>query len=173
DLRAGYRPSKNDAAKPARPPLTKQQVSSMTKEQRKAFMDEYKKNMTVVKSMATRASEQQSPARPGTFLRTFGQSDRELIQNASDEASVPQALTMLNGPICESISGPSSKLAQMLEKATSPMQKLDTLYQAILSRRPTPNETAILNRVIADRGDKAVEDVTHALISGSQFLFVQ
>lgn len=173
ELRAGYRPNKNEAARPPRPPLTKQQVSSMTKEQRKEFMEQYRKNMTVVKSMATRASEQQSPARPGTFLRTFGQSDRELIQNASDEASVPQALTMLNGPICESLSGPSSKLSQMLEKATSPMQKLDTLYQAILSRRPTPNETAILNRVIADRGDKAVEDVTHALISGSQFLFVQ
>ncbi len=173
ELRAGYRPNKNEGAKPARPPLTKQQVSSMTKEQRKDFMEEYRKSMTVVKSMATRASEQQSPARPGTFLRTFGQSDRELIQNASDEASVPQALTMLNGPIADTISGPSSKLAQMLEKATSPMQKLDTLYQAILSRRPTPNETAILNRVIADRGDKAVEDVTHALISGSQFLFVQ
>ncbi len=173
ELRAGYRPNKNDQGKIQRPPLTKQQVSSMTKEQRKEFMENYRKNMATVKGMATRASEQPSPARPGTFLRTFGQSDRELIQNASDEASVPQALTMLNGPICDSISNPNSKLAQILEKATSPMQKLDTLYQAILSRRPTPDETAILNRVIADRGDKAVEDVTHALISGSQFLFVQ
>lgn len=173
ELRAGYRPNKNDQNKQQRPQLTKQQVSSMTKEQRKEFMEAYRKNMSTVKNMASRASEQPSPARPGTFLRTFGQSDRELIQNASDEASVPQALTMLNGPICNSISNPSSKLAQLLEKAGSPMQKIDTLYQAFLSRHPTTNETALLNRVVAERGDKAVDDVTHALISGSQFLFVQ
>ncbi len=173
ELREGYRPNKNEKDKAKRPELTKQQAASMTKEQRKQFMEAYRRDNASVKSLATRASEQQSPARPGTFLRTFGQSDRELIQNASDEASVPQALTMLNGPICDSISNTSSKLAQMLEKAGSPMQKIDTLYEAILSRRPTANEAAVLNRVIAERGDKAVDDVTHALISGSQFLFVQ
>ena len=34
-----------------------------------------------------RASELSSPAPDGHFLRTFGQSDRQLIENANDEAS--------------------------------------------------------------------------------------
>ena len=40
-----------------------------------------------------RASELPNPAPAGHFLRQFGQSDRDLIQNASDEASIPQVHT--------------------------------------------------------------------------------
>jgi hypothetical protein len=124
-------------------------------------------------NLATRASEQPSPARPGSFLRTFGQSDRELIQNASDDASVPQALTLLNGPVSDILSSPASKLNQDLEKAPGTVQKLQTLYLALLGRQPNAAEQGVLNSVIQERGDKAVADVTHALITGSQFLFVQ
>ena len=31
----------------------------------------------------------------------------------------------------------------------------------------------VLNNVIQERGDKAVADVTHAIVTGSQFLFIQ
>jgi hypothetical protein len=146
----------------------------MTKEQRKEFLKNYQKganNKDV--SLATRASEQPSPARPGTFLRTFGQSDREQIQNASDDASVPQALTLLNGPVADILSSPASKLNQDLEKAPSTPQKLETLYLALLGRKPSADEKGVLESVARERGDKAVADVTHALITGSQFLFVQ
>jgi hypothetical protein len=47
----------------------------------------------------SRAAELPSPAPRGHFLREFGQSDREIIENANDEASVPQALTMMNGSL--------------------------------------------------------------------------
>ena len=42
-----------------------------------------------------RASEIPTPAPPGHFLREFGQSDREIIENSNRQASVPQALTCL------------------------------------------------------------------------------
>jgi hypothetical protein len=38
---------------------------------------------------------------------------------------------------------------------------------------PTNNERALLNEVIRNRGDKATDDVAHALLTGSQFLFIQ
>ena len=38
-----------------------------------------------------RAAELDSPAPRGHYLREFGQSDRELIENANNEASVPQS----------------------------------------------------------------------------------
>ena len=173
DLREGYRPEKPEKDK--RPEIDRKALESMTKEQRKEFVKAYQRKNSGKDGMGltSRASEQPSPARPGTFLRTFGQSDRELIQNASDDASVPQALTLLNGPAADVINNPASKLNQAIAKAGSPTQKIATLYQALLSRAPTADEQAILDTVIKERGDKAAADVTHALITGSQFLFVQ
>ena len=173
DLRQGYRPEK--PGKEKQPEIDRKTLESMTKEQRREFLKTYKRNSSGKDAMGltSRASEQPSPARPGTFLRTFGQSDRELIQNASDDASVPQALTLLNGPAADVINNPASKLNQAIAKAGSPADKIATLYHALLSRAPTSQEQAILNGVIKERGDKAVADVTHALITGSQFLFVQ
>jgi hypothetical protein len=172
ELRQGYNAKQPEKTK--RPQIDPKQLASMTKEQRKEFMKNYQKganNKDV--NLATRASEQPSPARPGTFLRTFGQSDRELIQNASDDASVPQALTLLNGPVADILSSPASKLNQDLGKAANTPAKLETLYLALLGRQPNADEAKVLAEVASQRGDKAVEDVTHALITGSQFLFVQ
>jgi len=172
DLRRGY-----NAPKPAqvkRPQIDAKQLASMTKEQRKEFIKNFQKTGSSKDvNLATRASEQPSPARPGTFLRTFGQSDRELIQNASDEASVPQALSLLNGPVADILSSPASKLNKDLAKAQTTPQKLETVYLALLGRAPSSDEKALLADVARERGDKAVADVTHALITGSQFLFVQ
>ncbi|MBK8093919.1 MAG: DUF1549 domain-containing protein [Verrucomicrobiaceae bacterium] len=175
ELRQGYAAKQNkQPAKQMRPQIDPKKLASMTKEQRREFIKNYQKNSgNKDVNLATRASEQPSPARPGTFLRTFGQSDRELIQNASDDASVPQALSLLNGPVAEILGSPASKLNQDLEKAASTSQKLETLYLALLGRQPNADEKAILSQVTSERGEKAVTDVTHALITGSQFLFVQ
>ena len=58
-------------------------------------------------------------------------------------------------------------------KAPTPDQKVTLLYEALLSRPPSHNERATLNNVIAERGTQAIPDITHALITGSQFLFIQ
>ena len=171
DLRRGYRPEKPDVA---RPQIDRMALEKMTKEERREFAKgmqrgKGKDGMT----LATRASEQPSPARPGTFLRTFGQSDREQIQNASAEASVPQALTLLNGPVADVLGSPASKLNLDIAKVDSLAGKIDLLYLSLLSRHPTADESAILSEVIKERGELAVADVTHALVTGSQFLFVQ
>lgn len=166
DLIEGYKPKK---AEVKRPQIDKATLSSMSKEERRAALKQTKTSNIV----AARASELPSPARPGHFLRTFGQSDREVIDNASKDASVPQALTLLNSPLATSLTNPTSLLFQQLEKAPTPDQKVTLLYEALLCRPPTPNERATLNTVLADRGDQAIPDITHALITGSQFLFIQ
>jgi hypothetical protein len=172
DLRQGYK-AKQDA--PKRPQIDPKVLASMTKEQRRDFI----KNASKAGSgkdgltLASRASEQQSPAKAGTFLRTFGQSDRELIENASTDASVPQALALINGPVLDALTSPASKLSQSLQGAATAEGKLETVYEALLSRAPTADEKAVLKQVSIERGEKAVGDVLHALITGAQFLFVQ
>jgi hypothetical protein len=164
DLRRGYQPDKKGAMNA----YDKAALAALSKEERRDAM-----KMGGSLSLNARASELPSPAKPGHFLRTFGQSDRELIQNASDDASVPQALSLLNGPASEVLGNPLSKLSQDLKKATTPQQKMDVLYLSFLSRMPTNNERAVMGQVIQQRGEKAVDDVTHALLTGSQFLFIQ
>jgi hypothetical protein len=172
DLRQGYK-AKQDS--PKRPQIDPKLLASMTMEQRREFI----KNAAKAGggkdglSLASRASEQQSPAKAGTFLRTFGQSDRELIENASTDASVPQALALINGPVLDALTSPVSKLSESLQTASTTEEKIEMLYEALLSRAPTGDEKAIANQVVTERGEKAVADVLHALITGSQFLFVQ
>jgi hypothetical protein len=163
EMRQGYKPNKQDMAQ-----YDKAALAALSKEERKEAM-----KMGSSMSLVARASELPSPAKPGHFLRTFGQSDREQIQNASDEASVPQALTLMNGPASEVLNNPASKVSLDLKKAGTPQAQMDMLYMSFLSRMPTNNERAVLNQVIHDRGEKATDDVAHALLTGTQFLFIQ
>jgi len=172
DLRQGYKAKQETPRKPA---IDAKALANMTKEQRREFLKNAK-NSNGGKdglSLASRASEQQSPAKAGTFLRTFGQSDRELIENASTDASVPQALALINGPVLDALTSPVSKLSQSLQGASTTDEKLETVYTALLSREPTADEKAVLKQVTSERGEKAVGDVLHALVTGAQFLFVQ
>ncbi len=88
-----------------------------------------------------RASEIQTPAPPGHFLREFGQSDREIIENSNRQASVPQALTLLNGVIYGAVFSPASPLSQNLARARSEEEKVKVLFLSLLNREPSTEET--------------------------------
>ncbi|NNE93903.1 MAG: DUF1549 domain-containing protein [Verrucomicrobiales bacterium] len=112
-----------------------------------------------------RASESPFPAPRGHFLREFGQSDREVIENASHDASVPQALELLNGPIVDSLANPNSVLRQALENSESPDEKIETLFLAVFSRRPTERERNTFE-------GEPVENVVWVLLNSQQFRFL-
>ena len=123
----------------------------------------------------SRAAELPSPAPRGHFLREFGQSDRDVIENASDEASVPQALTIMNGPLGSQVVSGWSVLAINLRKATSQEQKLDTLFLSLYSRHPSTKERdALRQRLESYASNKTIwEDLTLAALSTQQFLFIE
>ncbi|MEC7627621.1 MAG: DUF1549 domain-containing protein [Verrucomicrobiota bacterium] len=89
-----------------------------------------------------RASEIPTPAPPGHFLREFGQSDREIIENSNRQASVPQALTLLNGVIYGAVFSPQSPLSQNLSRADSDEYKIRVLFLSLLNREPSDLEMA-------------------------------
>jgi len=163
-LKLGYNRQRNQQ----KPMVGKGALASLSKEERKEAI-----RVSTNLNLTERASELPSPAKPGHFLRTFGQSDREMIENASDDATVPQALTMLNGPISEVVNNPASRLSVDLAAAKTMPEKMNILYLSLLSRLPTSEERAVLDQVAAERGNKALDDVTHALLAGTQFLYIQ
>ena len=130
------------------------------------FFNETARNMA-------RAVELESPARRGHFLRDFGQSDRDTIENASSNASVPQALYLLNSPLSIAISNPNSVLGAQLEQSSDPTQKIETIYRAMLTRKPTEHEVARILTNYETYGEETIEDLVWALLNSRQFLFIQ
>ena len=90
-----------------------------------------------------RASEQNSPAGSDHFLREFGQSDRDLIDNSRKEASIPQVLNLLNGSLRWRLIDKHSPLAQAVMKKDNLEEKIQAIYSAMLQRMPTKEETEL------------------------------
>lgn len=133
---------------------------------------DYRVYTSLVSQMA-RASELESPARRGHFLREFGQSDREVIENAAHHASVPQALNLLNGTIVEALTNEFAVFGNRIHKAGDPEQKINMIFQAMLTREPTENEMTIALGELDAHGDSAYEGIVWALLNTRQFIFVQ
>lgn len=166
NIMAKLKPSKADQKRAER---AKEEMMTIPAEERRAFMALAGGTLTE----ALRASELSSPAKPGHFLRTFGQLDREGIQNGSDDSSVPQFLALLNGPFAAALMAPDSQLGKSIAESATPEAKLETLCLALLSRRPSENEINIFEKVQRERGAQAIADMAYALLNGAQFLFIQ
>ena len=126
-------------------------------------------------SMSTmlRAAHISSPAPLGHFLREFGQSDRDTIENANQDASVPQALSLLNGSTFNQVVHPQSVLSRHLAEAKTPEEKLDAIFLSILTRKPSDKEKQLVLAHAKDRGNNLYTDTTFALLNGQEFWFVQ
>jgi hypothetical protein len=116
-----------------------------------------------------RAADVESPAPRGHYLREFGQSDRDLIDNANFDASMPQALVLMNSELFEAILKPHTQLRLNLAAAKYPDEQLAALYLTLLSRLPTEAEKAAW----AKSGLSRPEDLVFALINTQQFIFVR
>ncbi|MEM7144774.1 MAG: DUF1549 domain-containing protein [Verrucomicrobiota bacterium] len=120
-----------------------------------------------------RAANLPSPAPRGHFLRQFGQSDRITIENASDDASVPQALALMNGNTLRDLMQKYSVLSRNIAKAASPGQRVEALYLSVLGRYPTEAEQGLLLEEMEWRGEEFYGDVLFALLNSQEFMFVQ
>ncbi len=122
-----------------------------------------------------RAADLRSPAPNGHFLRDFGQSDRELVENSNDDASVSQALMLLNGKIFSNLMNRYTSIARAMDHAKKGGSEsvIDTVYLSLLSRRASPEEKALLTP-IADNADATDRgDVLWTVLNTRQFFFIQ
>ncbi len=148
--------------------MSQEEKSKMIKDR-----ESYRAYTRNVVSKMVRASEQNSPTNPGHFLREFGQSDRELVENSSDSASITQALAMLNGPVTSAITNRYSVLSRDM-KGENFRDRLDTIYETMLSRKPTPEEISIFREAWeADPESGTVQGIVWTILNTRQFLFIQ
>ena len=119
----------------------------------------------------SRASELPNPPPPGHFLREFGSSDREIIENASREASVTQALHLINGFVDKELVDSRSVVWESLGDNSD--QLADRAFLTILSRSPTARERAVVGAYQEQAGKDAKGEVIWALVNTREFLFLR
>ncbi len=134
---------------------------------------EYARYRQSVASNFIRAAHLSSPAPPGHFLRQFGQSDRETIENAETSASVPQALTLLNGNIFQTVVNPNSVISRAVLAEEGKRERIEMIYLSMLNRRPSAEEWEILQSGANERGEKIFVDLAFALLNTQEFLFIK
>ena len=130
----------------------------------------------------SRASEMNSPAQPGHFLREFGQSDREQIENSNSDPAVTQVLSMMNGYVEEKISrDASSVLMQTALAAKSAKECTESVYLSMLNRKPLKSEARAWNKEF-DAASKVRDmtkvkevyaDLIWTLANSNEFIFVK
>ncbi len=118
-----------------------------------------------------RAAELESPAPRGHPLRDFGQSDRETIENANSDASVPQSLFLLNGNLLPEIISKYSQLMLTVNKAQYPDDKMEAAYMTLLSRKPSAGEKQAWLK--AQESGLSMDDLVFSLLNTQQFIFIQ
>ena len=122
-----------------------------------------------------RASELQSPLPSDHFLRQFGQGDRAVINGSQTEATVPQILSMFNGPITHVMLEPGSALVDNVLALDSPVEQMDAIFVSILARKPVTADRIVAAKEFGQQKHNAVAlgNIAWALLNTREFLFIQ
>ena len=114
-----------------------------------------------------RASDLEQPAAASHALRQFGQSDRETVDGAARAASVPQALSLLNGPLGNAQGAVHRRIAE----ASDAQAKVRAAFLAVLTRLPDDDEQVLWQRDFRERPRDAAADLVWVLVNSHEFRF--
>jgi hypothetical protein len=144
------------------------QLDAYNKAQRKVRSKRLYKGQELV-----RASELPQPLPEGHFVRQFGQSDRAIISDSHTEGTVPQLLTMFNGPVTHMMLERGSVIYNEVTDRKIINDQLDVIFLSLLNRMPTEREVASAKREIRSAGPAGYGNVIWALLNTREFLFIQ
>ena len=109
--------------------------------------------------------------RSGTPSEIFGQSDRDLIENADYKGNITQALFLMNSPQSNAIFAQRSTPVLEARRADTPEKKLETLYIGFLARKPTEQEKRSLLPSFKKDPEKARERIIWAMLNNPSICF--
>lgn len=109
----------------------------------------------------------------GDFVNRFAKQDNRTEYHTS----ILQALTMMNGKIIEDATNPEkcNTLKKIIEEPLTTSQRVESIYMAILTRKPRPEELRHFTKYVDSGGPKkdskqALGDVFWALLNSGEFL---
>lgn len=128
-------------------------------------------NLRVPDKKLYRASEMNTPFRAGGFNREFGASDRKTTNAQKTDATIPQALLLLNSEKAHDIAAEKGELAKRILKAGSSSERLDVLFLSIYNRYPSSEDRKQLSSLHRNRQDAQL--LAKAMLNSKRFLFIQ
>lgn len=107
------------------------------------------------------------------FIIAFGTDEGD--ESTTFNGSIPQVLMMFNGELMKAATstGKGGFLDRVASSGMSNARKIDTLYAAALSRKPTKKEITLANQLLAARkGDSvgALQDIWWAVLNANEFI---
>jgi hypothetical protein len=121
-----------------------------------------------------RASDLPSPAPDGHLVRELGQSERELIDEAHRDPTVPQVLALLNSFLEQKLlTNSGATLMRSIHDARGTKAKVKTAFIGVLGRTPNSSERSGWEREVSRGGEQAVRDLVWTLVNSHEFLFIQ
>ncbi len=137
----------------------------------------YESLLVATEADKTKANYEQQERSKGTWLEQF------TIAFGTDEGddattfngTIPQTLMMMNGELIQNAT--KDEAGSFLHKVATgnlrPAAKIDLLYMAAVSRKPTSNELRLANELLMARGGDstaALQDVWWALLNSNEFI---
>lgn len=120
-----------------------------------------------------RASELPQPLPDDHFLRQFGQSDRQIIADGNTDGTVPQILTMFNGPVTHMMLEYGSVIYNEVSASKTGEDAIEVIFLSILNRPPTSRDQTLALKEIKANKTAGIGNVIWALLNTREFLFVQ
>mgnify|MGYP003393692891 CR=1 FL=1 len=119
------------------------------------------------------ASDIPSPAPEGHFLNYFGMSNHSIIGEGTLDPTLPQVLSLLNGQLTTNFIIKNSYIKRQVNRVKEIEDKIEYLYQVILTRAPSKTEKQIALTYLTKNDKTGIEDMIWALVNSREFLFIQ
>lgn len=137
----------------------------------------YESLLVATEAHKTKGSYEEQEKTKGDWLRqftiAFGTDEGD--ETTTFNGTIPQTLMMFNGDLIKKATSldQGGFLYKLATGARRPQDRVDYLYLAALSRRPTKQEMSIANQLLMARGGdptQAMQDVWWALLNTNEFI---
>ena len=113
-----------------------------------------------------------APGQTKSFLRTFGQSNRDEMPKKTPQSALQAMLLMQSKLVTERVAAQGgSRVEQLLRDTPEDTKLVEKLYLVTVSRKPGPGELATALRALALDRRKGAENLQWALINSPEFIF--
>lgn len=105
------------------------------------------------------------------FLESFGQTNREYSER-TNEGDITQAILLMNSPFVlrQIKAAPGSFVSTLAQKEISNDEKISSLFERFMVRRPTDDELASARELVKSNAQQAWEDLQWLLVNKVEFV---
>ncbi|MCE9603929.1 MAG: DUF1549 and DUF1553 domain-containing protein [Planctomycetia bacterium] len=134
--------------------------------------EELYESLLAATKAASEGSAEEQQAKKDAWLRqftvTFGNDEGD--EATTFNGTIPQVLMMMNGDLTKTALA-SNFMTQLTASNMSLKEKVDFLYMATLSRKPTSQEAAVALSAREANAGGVLQDVFWALLNSNEFIF--